>query len=105
MAHSVLPELPQLAHADLALLLKAIPCLEQVDKEAGRRLLDQVRADYLLVSFPVHSLGGRSKGMPATYEEHFRNLVADKPWSVQTFHFATELAFLAATHQPSPQRT
>ncbi len=93
ITHSVLPELPELPHASLALLLKAIPCLEQIDSDAGRHLLGQVQASTMLVSFPVASLGGRSRGMPAHYEEHFHALVAGKQWPVETFHFATELAF------------
>ena len=48
---------------DLALVLKTIPCLEQIDKNAGQRLLDGLQAKYLLVSFPAKSLGGRNKGM------------------------------------------
>ena len=81
---------------DLALLLKTLPCLEQVDKSAGRRLLDTVNADHLLVSYPVHSLGGAEKGMAASYEAHFRELVAGRPWQVRRFEFATELAFLVS---------
>jgi 16S rRNA (guanine(1405)-N(7))-methyltransferase len=80
--------------ADLALILKAIPCLEQVDKTAGGRLLEAIRAHHLLVSFPVYSLGGRSKGMVENYEARFRELVRGQPWSIQRFEFATELAFL-----------
>jgi len=81
---------------DLALVLKSIPCLEQIDKSAGAQLLDAIDAQYLLVSFPVHSLGGRSKGMPTNYEAHFRELIAGRGWSVERFAFATELAFLAS---------
>jgi 16S rRNA (guanine(1405)-N(7))-methyltransferase len=81
-------------HADLALLLKAIPCLEQIDASAGLRLLETINADHLLVSFPAQSLGGRQKGMARTYEAHFRHLVAGKPWTIKRFEFATELAFL-----------
>lgn len=81
---------------DVAFILKTIPCLEQVDKSAGLRLLDTINADYLLVSFPVHSLGGRNKGMLINYEARFRDLVANKTWSIERFEFATELAFLVA---------
>ncbi len=81
-------------HADLALVLKAIPCLEQIDKAAGRRLLEGLDAAYLLVSFPARSLGGARKGMPATYEAHFRELVAGSGWSVRRHEFPGELAFL-----------
>ncbi len=80
--------------ADLALILKTIPCLEQVDKNAGRRLLETVNADHVLLSFPVHSLSGRSKGMLENYEARFYELVRDKVWSIQRFEFVSELAFL-----------
>jgi len=78
---------------DVALVLQGMPCLEQVDKSAGRRLLATLDAAHLLVSFPVHSLGGRSKGMAATYEAHFRQLVAGRSWRIERFEFTTELVF------------
>lgn len=80
--------------ADLAFMLKAIPCLEQVDKRAGERILEAVKARHLLVSFPVHSLGGRHKGMAVNYEARFWELVGNKDWSIRRFEFATELVFL-----------
>ncbi len=79
--------------ADVAFFLKMVSCLEQVDKEAGRRLLAAIPADYVIVSFPVHSLGGRGKGMRATYETHFRRLVEGRDWGVEQFDFSTELVF------------
>lgn len=79
--------------ADVALLLKTIPCLEQVDKTIGRRLLAEIQAPVLIVSFPAHSLGGRSKGMAATYERHFAELVAGQSWQIERFAFAGELIF------------
>ncbi|MCX6050438.1 MAG: 16S rRNA methyltransferase [Chloroflexi bacterium] len=79
--------------ADVVLLLKTIPCLEQVDKTIGRKLLDTLNAPILCVSFPAQSLGGRHKGMTVNYEQHFRELVADKPWQIERFDFATELVF------------
>ena len=81
---------------DLAFILKAIPCLEQVDKTAGLRLLEQINADHLVVSFPAHSLGGKSKGMAANYETKFYEQVANKPWSIQRFVFPGELVFLVS---------
>lgn len=81
---------------DLALLLKTLPCVEQVDKAAGLRLMEELDANHLLVSFPVQSLGGRDRQMVANYEARFRELVAAKSWKVQRFEFATELAFLVA---------
>jgi 16S rRNA (guanine(1405)-N(7))-methyltransferase len=80
-------------NADVALLLKTIPCLEQVDKSIGMRLLEIVNAPVLIVSFPAYSLSGRSKGMVQHYAAHLADLVAGKPWRVEQFSFATELVF------------
>jgi 16S rRNA (guanine(1405)-N(7))-methyltransferase len=85
---------PPAVHADLALVLKTVPCLEQQARGAGLRLLDALDAEWLLVSFPVRTIGGRSKGMAANYEAAFLRMVAGRPWRVTRFAFATELAFL-----------
>lgn len=80
----------------VALLLKTIPCLEQVDKAIGPRLLEGIPADHLLVSFPVASLGGRGKGMLENYEAHFMQLASGRAWKLQRFEFVSELAFLVS---------
>lgn len=94
---------PPTATADLALVLKTLPCLEQIDKAAPARLLDSLRAHYLLVSFPARSLGGRRKGMVENYESRFQQLIDGRGWNVQRFEFPSELAFLVETdHRPTP---
>jgi len=79
---------------DLALIIKAIPCLQQIDKGIGTRLLTGVQADHILVSYPVQSLGGKGKGMRTNYEAQFNELVAGKGWTIRRYDFPTELAFL-----------
>lgn len=79
---------------DIAFILKAIPCLEQVDKSAGQSLLESVNADHLVVSFPAQSLGGKNKGMVTNYEARFYEQVAHKTWSIRRFEFPGELVFL-----------
>jgi len=78
----------------LALLLKTLPCLEQLDKSLSARLLAELPADHLLVSFPVASLGGRGKGMRQNYEVHFLELTRDWRGTKQRFEFRTELVYL-----------
>jgi 16S rRNA (guanine(1405)-N(7))-methyltransferase len=85
--------------ADVAFLLKTLPCLEQVDRDAGLRLLETLPARHLVVSFPVHTLGGRRKGMGASYESRFRELVAPLPVAVTRFEFPTELVFRLTREQ------
>lgn len=79
---------------DVAFVFKTIPCLEQLDKHAGHRLLQSINARHMLVSFPLQSLGGKSKGMATFYEEHFLQLVAAETWSIRKVVFATELVFV-----------
>ena len=85
--------IPQQA-VDLAIVLKTIPCLEQLDKTIGARLLNQLNAKSMLVSFPVRSLTGRAKDMPRFYEEHFTELVQETDWHSTTIPTADELFFL-----------
>jgi len=80
--------------AQVALLLKTLPCLEQLDKNIALRLLAALQVEHLLVSFPARSLGGRQKGMVRNYEAHFRQLLSGRDWHIQRFEFANELAFL-----------
>jgi len=94
---------PPARPADLALILKSLPCLEQLAPGAEARLLASLPARYLLVSFPVYSLGGKRKGMLTHYEQHFQESIAGQPWSVQRFQFSTELAFLVAKPDPEGQ--
>jgi 16S rRNA (guanine(1405)-N(7))-methyltransferase len=78
---------------DVALLLKTIPCLEQLDKSIGPRLLAQINAPVIVVSFPARTLGGRSKGMVQNYADHFAELTAGQPWQIMRFDFPTEVVF------------
>ena len=85
---------PPTQKVDLALILKTIPCLEQVDKQVGPRLLDEINADYLLVSYPLRSLGGKQKGMLEHYETSFQEMIEGRGWEIKKLVFETELAFL-----------
>jgi 16S rRNA (guanine(1405)-N(7))-methyltransferase len=84
---------------DLALLLKTIPCLEQLDRGVGRRLLTSINARHILVTFPGHSLAGRGKGMRATYSAHFQEIIAGLDFSVLAFEFPGEIAYLLSRPQ------
>lgn len=80
--------------ADLALILKVLPVLEQLERGAAARLLAAVDARFMLVTYPARSLGGRAKGMEANYERQFAALASGQDWSVHRFSFPGELAFL-----------
>lgn len=81
-------------HFDLALILKTATCLEQQDKNAAARLLEGIDAKYILLSYPIASLGGRDKGMIRNYSDHFEKLSANWTGGIKRFEFETELAYL-----------
>ncbi len=54
---------PPVDPADVALLLKTSSTLERQEKGATVRLVEALRAPFVVVSFAVKSLGGREKGM------------------------------------------
>jgi 16S rRNA (guanine(1405)-N(7))-methyltransferase len=85
---------PPPMRADLAFILKTLPCLELTRQEAGKILLTETRARFLVVSFPLHTLGGHRKGMGATYERHFAELTSDQSWQIRRYAFTSELVFV-----------
>lgn len=86
-------QIPQEA-AQVGFVLKTIPCLEQIDKNIGARILQDLPCQNLLVSFPAQSLTGKKKGMRQFYSEHFQYLLRNTSWDVTTFSFTNEQAFL-----------
>ena len=91
---------------DVAFLFKTIPCLEQIDKQIGARLLHTLQVQVLFISFPAQSLGGRNKNMINTYTARFTELIDASLWEVKHFPFATEIVFRLTKRitqaQPAP---
>jgi len=87
---------PPEVKADLAFILNAIPVLEQIEKRAGIRLLNVVRAKYKVVSFPIKSLGGKDKGMRGYYEDVFQRML-QKNWKIWKLETANELVYVIKT--------
>jgi 16S rRNA (guanine(1405)-N(7))-methyltransferase len=78
---------------DVALIIKALPCLAQIDRAAPERLLEHIPARTLIVTYPVRSLGGEEKGMRGFYADSFARLTAGRGWAVERVDFPDELAF------------
>lgn len=84
---------PPAEAGDVALLMKSSACLERQQTGATLALLDALRVRYVVVTFPVQSLGQRDKGMAAHYESFFREQLEDRPWPVTRLVFESELVF------------
>lgn len=80
--------------AQLTLLLKTIPILDQIDPAISLRLLAELQTPYILVSFPARSLGGHRKGMPVTYTQRMNHLLSALKCTYTYFEFPNELVWL-----------
>ena len=80
--------------ADIAFLLKTLPCLEQIETGAGERLLHQIDAPILIVSFPNHSLAGRKQGMAQHYAAGFESLISNAGWQAQSLTYPSEQVYI-----------
>lgn len=89
---------PPTIRADLALVLKTLPCLEQSDSEASGALLNALNVAYLAVSFPSRSLSGRGgKGMAENYEARFMALIEARGYTrLEKIAFENELVFVVS---------
>lgn len=80
--------------ADVALLLKSVPCLEQQERGSSIRLIDAARVPVIVVSFPTRSLGGASKGMVSHYQGVMAEMAAERPWRLAELTFPSELVYI-----------
>ncbi len=87
-------DVPRWPQADVALVLKTLPCLEQQRVGASEALLSAIPAPRIVVSFPTRSLGGRAKGMGQTYARRFEELLARLGWTAESFEVGPELTYV-----------
>lgn len=85
-----IPNLP----VQLALLMKTLPLMEQIEPGLSQKILENLNAEHILVTYPLRSLGGRRKGMEETYRSQFDQLVVGRDWKIQEFSFPNEVAYL-----------
>jgi 16S rRNA (guanine(1405)-N(7))-methyltransferase len=83
-----------LPEADATLAMKLWPLLDKQMVGGGRALLERVRSNRALVTFPTRSLSGRNVGMRTHYETSFeQNLPADAK-IVDKFALPGELCYV-----------
>lgn len=85
---------PPADQASVALMLKLGPTLERQEEGATLRILRELRAPSVVVSFAVASLTGRRKGMEEQYSSQFAAMARGQSWRVTELRFETELAFV-----------
>ena len=63
------------AKADIAFLLKLLPVLEAQTPGRGYQLARALNAPFLVISYPLKSLGGKEKGMARFYRHTFEQAI------------------------------
>lgn len=85
---------PHPVTADVVLLFKTLPTLEQQARGAAARVLDAIDAHRVAVSFSACSLTGRRKGMPENYERMLDDVIGDSRWQrSERIAFPTETLY------------
>jgi 16S rRNA (guanine(1405)-N(7))-methyltransferase len=80
--------------ASVAFLFKAVPCLQHQASDL-LPILGAINANWLVVSFPTKSLGGRGgKGMAGTYRGMMAEMAARRAWPVEEISFSSEMVFV-----------
>ena len=81
-------------YADVVFMLKLLPCLEHQKKNCSLDILRKQKCKYLVISFPIKSIGGKDKGMTSFYGNSFKNMIKEEKWQVSEILFDTELVFV-----------
>lgn len=89
---------PPTEEAELAFLMKMVPCLERRQKGIALNLIASLRVRYVVVTFPVQSLSGRSKNMPEHYTKTFTESLRDTGWRLTHAPMDGELVFVVDKH-------
>ena len=78
----------------MALLLKLLPLLERQRSGAALEAMGAVDAEYLVVSFPTRTLGGRGVGMAAHYGAWMAEHMPPNRRVADSFETGSELFYI-----------
>jgi len=87
-------EFASLGDADMVLLFKILPSLEQQDKGAAETLLLSLSARTIVVSYPTRSLSGKRRGMENSYARFMESIIRSREVSVARLDFPSEIFFV-----------
>ncbi|MEW6747675.1 MAG: hypothetical protein AB1486_33515 [Planctomycetota bacterium] len=101
-AQDVIVEPPR-ERADLVFLLELLPALEQQEKGAGFRLLEQLDFSSAIVSFPTRTLSGRAKNLSEHHARLLMSLAERCHWKSTPIRFPSEPAAEPHPNEPAAE--
>lgn len=81
---------PQEIQADVALLLKTYHCMESRRPGAALRLVEEIPAPYVVVSFPVRTMSGRSASFTDSHLQRIGEFAGRRGWEQRRTGLAGE---------------
>ena len=79
---------------DVALLFKILPLLDRQQSGAADAVLGRINAEYIVVSFPTRTLGGRNVGMEDNYSVWMENHMPENREACARFATDNELFYI-----------
>jgi len=89
----LLVTLPEI-EADVVFLLKTLPCLEQQEKGVSEKIIKNLEAKHIVVSFPAKSLTGKAKGMEDYYHTFAKELFSRLNLSYFKLEYPNEVLYV-----------
>lgn len=90
LAEDFMPE----EHFHIALIMKFLPVIEGQRNGSAKQLLEQLNAEYVVVTFPTRTLRGRSVGMERHYSEWFAEHMPECYTVISMFTTRNELIYI-----------
>lgn len=81
-------------YADVVFMFKLLPCLDHQKKKCSLEILKAQKCKFMVISFPIKSIGGKEKGMTEFYRNSFKLLIEKENWKVSELLFESELVFV-----------
>jgi 16S rRNA (guanine(1405)-N(7))-methyltransferase len=91
--NDVLVSVPE-KRSEVVFLLKTLPCLEQQEKHSSLRILKNLHASHVVISFPTRSLGGKKKGMQEHYDKLMMTWLTELDISAVTLEYPNEIVYI-----------
>lgn len=87
---------PDTNEYDVAFLFKLLPVLEEQSRNCTQYLLENIKAKFIVVSFPTKSLSGKDVGMDTFYTERFEKLLKEMQWHFEKIVFENEIVYVTS---------
>jgi 16S rRNA (guanine(1405)-N(7))-methyltransferase len=85
----ILIDIPNI-ETDICFVFKTLPVIEQQEKKYSKKLIENLKSKYIVVSFPTKTLCGKNVNMSVNYEEFITNLTKELKLEYQKLTFINE---------------